>query len=84
MIPFFIDFLPILDASWAPSWGYVGTMLAKETLSKSTSKKNSKKTFKNGTHAERQVFTENVEQKQLELLDCDLIQKRFYSQTKIN
>ena len=36
---FFIDFLPILEASWAPSWGYVGTMLAKKSYQRALQKK---------------------------------------------
>ena len=36
---FFIDFLPILETSWAPSWGYVGAMLAKKPYQRPLQKK---------------------------------------------
>ena len=46
MIPFFNDFLRILEASWAPSWGYVGTMLAKKPYQRALQKKLKKSTQK--------------------------------------
>ena len=44
MIPFSIDFVPILDASWGSSWGYVGDMLAIKPF-QNHFKKNFKKYF---------------------------------------
>ena len=45
MIPFFIDFVSILDPSWRPSWSHVGAMLATNPQ-KSDFENNTKKTPK--------------------------------------